>query len=245
MKKIFCFIPARLKSSRFPNKMLLDVKGKKLVNHVYDVCKKNKLFHNTYLATCDKILEIIAKKNNANVIKTSVSHQDCISRVIEAVKKLKKTIKKDDHIVIVQGDEACITSAILDNFCKIINKYRYDYYNLVSKIDLKKDFFSPSVVKCAINDKNEIIFMTRHSIPFNKNNKLKIFKTYRQTGVIAFTKKSLLKYSKLNQNYFEKYESIDMLRVLESGFKICSFKTKKRMIGLDTKSDYKELKKIL
>ena len=95
------------------------------------------------------------------------------------------------------------------------------------------------------NDKNEIIFMTRHPIPFNKSNKLKIFKTYRQTGVIAFTKKSLLKYSKLNQNYFEKYESIDMLRVLESGFKICSFKSKKRMIGLDTKSDYKELKKIL
>ena len=60
-KKIFCFIPARLKSTRLPNKMTLKIKGKKLLNFVYDICIKNKLFHEVYVATCDKFLENISK----------------------------------------------------------------------------------------------------------------------------------------------------------------------------------------
>lgn len=124
-------------------------------------------------------------------------------------------------------------------------KKRLDYFNLLSKIDLKKDLLSDSIIKCATNHKDEIIFMTRRAIPYEKNFKLKKINTYRQTGVIAFTKKALINYSKLKKNYLEKYESIDMLRIIENGYKIQAFKIKKRMIGVDTPKDYREVKKIL
>ena len=221
-KKIFCFIPARLKSSRLPNKMTLKIKGKTLLNFVHDICIKNKFFHEVYVATCDKVLKDMSKKNKSKVIMTSLKHKDCISRVVEAV-----------------------TKDILNKFCKVILNKKSEYYNLISKVHSKKDLLLNSVVKCALNNKDEIIFMTRHPIPFEKNAKLKTLENYRQSGIIAFTKKSLLIYTKLSQHYLEKFESIDMLRVLENGFKIQSYKIDKRMIGVDTLKDYKEVTKIL
>ena len=56
--------------------------------------------------------------------------------------------------------------------------------------------------------------MTRHPIPFEKNLKLNRINTFRQTGIIAFKKDKLLKFSKLKQHYNEAYESIDMLKLL-------------------------------
>tara|TARA_B100000787_G_C16163829_1_gene282820 strand:- start:665 stop:1405 length:741 start_codon:yes stop_codon:yes gene_type:complete len=244
-KKIFCFIPARLKSTRLPNKMTLKIKGKKLLNFVYDICIKNKLFHEVYVATCDKFLENISKKNEAKVVMTSSKHKDCISRVVEAVKKQGNKIHPNDYIVVVQGDEVCITKDILSKFCKVILNKNSEYYNLISKVHSKKDLLSSSVVKCALNIRDEIIFMTRYPIPYEKNAKLKTLYNYRQSGIIAFSKKSLIRYSKLSQHYLEKFESIDMLRVLENGFKIQSYKVDKRMIGVDTLRDYKEVTKIL
>ena len=176
---------------------------------------------------------------------TSLKHKDCISRVVEAVKKKGNKINSSDYIVVVQGDEVCITKDILNKFCKVILNKKSEYYNLISKVHSKKDLLLNSVVKCALNNKDEIIFMTRHPIPFEKNAKLKTLENYRQSGIIAFTKKSLLRYTKLSQHYLEKFESIDMLRVLENGFKIQSYKIDKRMIGVDTLKDYKEVTKIL
>ena len=244
-KKIFCFIPARLKSTRLPNKMILKIKKKILINYMYDICYKSNLINETYVATCDKIIENISKKNNAKVILTNSKHKDCISRVVEAVKKLKNRIKSTDYVLIVQGDEACVTSNILNKFCKIILKNKKNNFNLISKIYSKNDILSSSIVKCALNNNDEIIFMTRYPIPFNKNNFSNKIETFRQSGVIAFSKKALLNYSKLKKNYFEKNESIDMLRVLENNKNIQGYKVKKRMIGVDTLKDFKEIKKIL
>ncbi len=244
-KKIFCFIPARLKSSRLPNKMILKIKRKILINFVYDICDKSYLINNTFVATCDKIIQDISENNQAKVILTSTRHKDCISRVVEAVKKLKKRIRNSDYILIVQGDEACITTNMLNKFCKVILSSKKNYFNLISKISSKNDISSNSIVKCALNSKDEIIFMTRHPIPYEKNYFLKKINTYRQSGVIAFSKKALLNYSKLKKKYFEKYESIDMLRIIENDQKIQGYKVNKRMIGVDTFKDYKEINKIL
>ena len=243
--RIFCFIPARLKSKRFPNKMIKVLNGKRIINFVYDICRNNPLLQKVYVATCDKLISDISKKNNSKIIMTSTKHKDCISRIVEATKKIGKEIRPNDYILIVQGDEVCITNKMISNFCKIIKKRKLDYYNLVSKISLKKDLNSSSIVKCALNKKNEIIFMTRHPIPFEKNLKLNRINTFRQTGIIAFKKDKLLKFSKLKQHYNEAYESIDMLRIIENGYTLQACKTSKRMLGVDTLSDFKEVKKIL
>ena len=61
----------------------------------------------------------------------------------------------------------------------------------------------------------------------------------RQKGIIIIKKKLLIKYSKFSRTFFEKKESIDMLRFIENGIKINTFKINKTMIGIDTLQDYR------
>lgn len=246
MTKIFCFIPARLKSSRFPNKMLKIVKGKPLIKYVNDKCNKSSFFFETFVATCDKEIYNIIDSTNGNSIMTSHFHMGCISRISEAVKKIKH-IKMKDFICIVQGDEVSINKKILDNFCQnsLKHKNKYSIFNAVSKIKNHKEYSSKSVIKAIVNKKKNILNFARS----NKTHSINIFNKqlskhiYRQTGIIIIRKDFLLRYSKMKRSFFEKNESIDMLRFLENDIKIKAFVINKTMIGIDTKSDYKNFLK--
>jgi len=244
--KLYCFIPARLKSSRFPNKMIKIVKGKPLIKYVNDKCSECNFFLKTYVATCDKEIYNIINSNNGNSIMTSHFHKGCISRISEAAKKINQ-IRMKDFICIVQGDEVSINKKILDDFCKISLKLKnkYSIFNAVSKIKNQKEYLSKSVIKAIINKKNNIINFARTNITHsnNKFNKQLSKHIFRQTGIIIVRKDYLLRYSKMKRSFFEKNESVDMLRFLENDIKIKAFIINKTMIGIDTKSDYKNFLK--
>ena len=57
-------------------------------------------------------------------------------------------------------------------------------------------------------------------------------------SIISFNRSSLIKYSKLNQSYYEKIEGIELLRALENDIKIGSFKINKDIFSVDIKKDY-------
>ena len=86
MTDIYCYIPARLKSSRFPNKMLKPINDKPLVNYVYDKCLKGKYFKKVIVATCDNLIKKVEEAGGEAVL-TSHLHKGCISRIAEAVLK--------------------------------------------------------------------------------------------------------------------------------------------------------------
>ena len=73
MSSFYCFIPARLKSTRFPNKMLVNVKGKSLIRYVYKKCLKSNIFKNVVVATCDKKIFREINDNKGKAIMTSSS----------------------------------------------------------------------------------------------------------------------------------------------------------------------------
>ena len=241
MSSFYCFIPARLKSTRFPNKMLVNVKGKSLIRYVYSKCLKSKFFKDVVVATCDKKIfrEIVDNKGKA--IMTSSSHEGCISRIAEAAIKTKK-IKKNDYICIVQGDEVLVDFHLLNSLCLFIKKQKnnYDIVNVVSKIKNDKEYKSQSVIKALVGENDYIFNMLRKNNLHKEKffNQIKSKKIFRQTGIIILKKVFLLEYSKLKRSFFEIKESIDMLRFIENDYKIKSFPIKKTMIGIDTKKDY-------
>ena len=240
MPSFYCFIPARLKSTRFPNKMLINIKGKSLIRYVYGKCLKSKFFKDVVVATCDKKIfrEIVDNKGKA--VMTNNSHKGCVSRIAEAVLKIKR-IKINDYICIVQGDEVLVDFHLLNSLCLFIKKQKkYDIVNVVSKIKNNKEYQSQNVIKALVGENDYIFNMLRKNNLhkekfFNQNISKRIF---RQTGIIILKKKFLLDYSKLKRSFFEIKESIDMLRFIENDYKIKSFPIKKTMIGIDTKKDY-------
>ena len=237
--KDFCLIiPARLSSTRLPNKVLIKLKKKTVLEHVYDICKKKIDKKIIYIATPDKKIQELCYQKKINFINTS---QNCLTgtdRVYQASKKLKKK-----YIINVQADEIFLDPKNITNIYKELLKKKYQVINCFGKIKKKEEFFSKSVPKVVINNKKELMYMSRSPIPSSKI--LKFNNSFKQICVYGFTKKALSIYGKKNKKSFnENYEDIEILRFLEKGIKVKMIQGKGSKLAIDTKKDYLAVKKI-
>ena len=87
-KNIIAMIPARMESTRFPGKPIIDICGKSMIEHVWQRARLNKSVKETYVATCNEEIKTVAEGFGAKVIMTSNSHQRCTERIAEACSKL-------------------------------------------------------------------------------------------------------------------------------------------------------------
>lgn len=164
-KKISIIIPARLKSSRFPNKILTKILGLPMIEHVRRRALMSKYVDKVIVATPDLKVEKMIKKNNGLCIRTYNNHISGTSRVAEACKLIDCS-----HIVILQGDEPLIDPKEIDSLIKKMINSKSKIFNCIGNIT-KSEFTDNSVVK-AIIDKNKNIFscFRNHNNNYNKKN---------------------------------------------------------------------------
>jgi len=235
--KIISIIPARMGSSRFPGKPLAKINGIPMIQHVYNNVKKNKLISEVVVATCDKVIFDFVKSINGVAVMTSRKHKRASDRCYEAMLKLEKRKKiKYDIVVMVQGDEPMVNSKMIDAAIRpLLKNKKINVVNLLSSIKNKKDFKDPNFIK-VVHDKNyNALYFSRSHIPnikFNKNAYIK-----NQVCVIPFRRDFLIKYNRMKPTPLEKIESIDMLRILENGYKVFLVKTNYFSHAVDTKKD--------
>src|SRR5260221_6570314 len=103
--EFYVIIPARLKSSRLPRKVLLDIKGKPMVQHVYERAIASGA-ENVIIATDSDEVAEVAKEFGAQVCMTSENHLSGTERLSEAVQALEYT--PDQIVICLQGDEPLI-----------------------------------------------------------------------------------------------------------------------------------------
>ena len=112
---IIGIIPARLASSRLPNKPMAKILGIPMVGHVYFRSKMSKLLNEVYVATCDKIIYNYIQEIGGKAIMTSDEHERASDRVAEALFKIEdQTNKNVDIIVLLQGDEPMTTPKMIE-----------------------------------------------------------------------------------------------------------------------------------
>ena len=234
MKKVI-LIPTRINSKRLPAKALMNIENIPMIIHTYKRSCLSKLKDEVFVCTdSDKII-YVCKKYNAKFIKTKSIHNNGTERIAEAAKKLK--LKTKDIVIDVQGDEPLINPVDIDATINFFLKRRFDL--VVPHINIKLRN-KKNIVKLLVNNKNEILWMTRSDSPcfFQlKDNFLK-----KHLSVIVFNYKTLVNYSKLKTSYFEKIESIELLRALENGFKLGSNTIKSNSFSVDIKNDLKRAK---
>ena len=110
---IIGIIPARLSSSRLPNKPMADILGVPMIGHVYFRSKMSEILNEVYVATCDKEIYDYVKGFGGQAIMTSDSHERASERTAEALTKIEKKFKiKIDIVVMIQGDEPMITPRV-------------------------------------------------------------------------------------------------------------------------------------
>ena len=247
--KTIIVIPARLNSTRLPNKVLLDLKGKTVVQRVYERCIKAKNIDEVYIATDSVEVKESCEKFTSNIIMTKDTHESGTDRIAEAVQNIDC-----DVVINVQGDEPFIDIELIEELANSFDKDT-KMVSAMHKISLVKDLKNSNVVKVTIDKNMNALYFSRSIIPHHRDEWESLLnhhetipeplKFYRHLGIYGYTKDFLIKYSQLEQSYLERLEKLEQLRVLENGFDIKMIETKYNSIGIDTKEDYEKALEIL
>ena len=235
-RKTICIIPARLASTRFPNKPLAKVLGLSMSRHILRRVKLSNNIDEIYYAVCDKKLYDHIVEDGGNAVMTKNSHETCIDRVEEAVRKILPKLNHYDNIIIVQGDEVQITPTIIDDMVIALNSEQNYMVNLACPIT-EEYYEDANSVKIVADLDDYAMYLSRSPLPSTKRHIPK--KMLRQTGLMGFRVEFLYKFSKLENGPLEKSESIDVLRILEHGYKIKLIYTDFNLQGIDSENDLK------
>ena len=242
MKKVI-IIPARLDSSRLPKKVLLDLKGKTVIQRVYEQCLKVKNVDEVYIATDSLEIKEVCETFTNQVIITKSTHQSGTDRIGEAISSIAC-----DIVINVQGDEPFIEPSLIEALVNSFSNSDISMTSAMSKINNVKDLQNPNVVKVVTDLHNNALFFSRSLLPFPRDVKeiliakevLKKYQFFRHIGIYGYRKDFLLKFVNIEQSYLEKIEKLEQLRALENGFKIKMIETDSSLMGIDTREDYEE-----
>lgn len=229
--KVIGIIPARFSATRFMGKVLADLGGKPVVQHVWENAKKAKLFEDLIIATDDERVVKAAEDFEAKVVYTSPDQPSGTDRLIEVVNPIDVEV-----IVNIQGDEPMVRPEMLDELARAILDDKDVYMaTLAKKIEDKSEIEDPNVVK-VVKDKNGFaLYFSRAAIPHPRHmNTLQYFK---HLGLYAYTKDFLFEFSNFQKSHLEMTEGLEQLRVLENGYKIKVVETEFDTIGIDTPED--------
>ena len=211
MKNLFIIVPARLNSSRLPNKVLKKINNKTLIQYVWEELNK---FPNVYIATDSKKIKDEVRKFNASVITTKKTHINGSERCAEAVKNLN--LKQNDIIINIQCDELKIKYSWIKKIYQELSKSKSDIIvTLSSNLGHQSSQFwekynnDQSNVRVVIKKNNIATEFMRANNKFFKNfKKNKDVNIDHHLGVYGYRVKTLNKISKLKVSLREKKKSL-------------------------------------
>ena len=230
-------IPARMGSSRFPNKPMADILGMPMIGHCYFRSKMSKSLNEVYIATPDDVIFDYAISIGAKAIMTSAKHERASDRCAEAMLKIEaETKKRVDIMVLVQGDEPLTFPEMIDEAIAPVISGEAKITNLVADLETVEEFEDPNEVKVVMDKNNFALYFSREPIPSRKKGVLKV-PMKKQVCVIPFERDFLLEYNETEPTPLEIVESVDMMRILENGQKVKMVDTKYITKAVDTKED--------
>jgi 3-deoxy-manno-octulosonate cytidylyltransferase (CMP-KDO synthetase) len=235
---IIGIIPARLASSRFPNKPMAKIHGIPMIGHCYLRSKMSDLLDEVYVATCDVEIYNYIESIGGKAVMTANSHERASDRTAEALLKVEASTNRNaDIVVMLQGDEPMITSEMIQSAVQpLIDDTSIKISNLYANIGSVEEFNDPNEVKVVV-DKNEFaLYFSREPIPSRKKGILDV-PMFKQVCIIPFERDFLLEYNKMKQTPLEIIESVDMMRILENGMKVKMIFTSQESYAVDTQED--------
>lgn len=231
-------IPARLGSTRLKAKVLADLCGKPVIQHVYERTRKARALDDVIVACDDKQILDTVKAFGGNAVLTSRDHATGTDRLAEVVNDIDVKI-----VVNIQGDEPLINPLTIDDLVSLMQKDEKTVMGtVVKKSTSAAEFRSQDVVKAVVDHDMNVLYFSRSPIP----TLLKDGDTfYKHIGLYAFTKDFLFAFKKFPPSHLERNERLEQLRALENGYRIAAIETKYETVGIDTAEDLERAKHLL
>ncbi len=242
---ILGIIPARLGSTRFHEKLLVEIKGKSMIQRVYEQTKKARGLDQVIVATDHEKIRLHVHSFGGEVIMTSTNHPSGTDRCAEAASKLAK---RYNYIVNIQGDEPFIDPRQIEELIALLDG-KTAIATLVKSIDHVGDLSNTGEVKVVFNDRFEALYFSRFPIPFIRDIEdqaawLSVANFYKHVGLYAYKHEILNEITKLPPSLLEKSEGLEQLRWLEHGFPIKLGITSYDSKSIETPEDLHNLLKI-
>jgi len=226
-------IPARIGSSRFPNKVLADIGGVPMVVRTAMTVQD---IDSVVIATDSQEVIDIAAQHDIRAVMTSDTHQSGTDRIYEAAQKLK--LSEDEIIINVQGDEPFIESEVVQTIYDLTKRNRSNEKILMNscyKRITNPEADDPNIVKVVTDTDDIALYFSRAKIPHPRDHHFDNYKGH--LGIYGFTMKSLSQFCVLSPAPLEEIEKLEQLRALYHGYEVAMAEVATESFGIDTPED--------
>lgn len=240
-------IPARYASTRLEGKVLLDIAGKPMIQHVYERASEASSLSEVFVATDDERIAEAVRGFKGKVRLTSLQHLSGTDRVAEVAAQLSA-----DLIVNIQGDEPLISPSMIEGaLLPLVEDPDVHMSTLCRRITKAQEAFDPNVVKVVMDQEGFALYFSRSPVPFHRDlwrgagsssGKMGVTLAYKHFGLYAYRRDFLFRFSALPPSLLERIEQLEQLRALEHGFRIRVVETEEETIGVDTEEDLKRVR---
>ena len=238
--KVIGIIPSRYASTRFPSKPLAMIKGKTMIQRVWEQAWKSKL-NAVVVATDDMRIADEVLKFGGQYVLTDPNHRSGTDRCREALYMVEGQY---DAVVNIQGDEPFIDPAQINQVIELIGRDDTQLASLAKRIEDEDELFSPNVVKVVMDKQGNALYFSRNPIPFMRNldrdKWLQKGEFYKHIGLYAYKTETLCQIAEMQSTKLEMAESLEQLRWLENGLRIRMGITQLESLSIDTQEDYEK-----
>lgn len=234
-------IPARLASTRLPNKPLADLGGRPMVVRV---AERAALSGAAQIVVATDHADILAacRRHGVDVRLTRADHPSGTDRIAEVAAAM--ALADDAVVVNVQGDEPLIDPALISATAALIDA-QVPMATAAHPIDAVADVFNPNVVKVVCDSTGRALYFSRATIPWHRDAFAQSrealpagYRPLRHIGLYAYRNAFLQAYPTLALSPLEQIEALEQLRVLWHGYPIAVHVTDKApAAGVDTPED--------
>lgn len=249
MSAFTVLIPARLSSSRLPEKALADIHGKPMVVRVAEQAAKSAA-ERVIVATDHADIAAACQAHGIASVMTAATHESGTTRLAEAAAKLG--LPPDTVVVNVQGDEPLINPQLIDRTAALLVKNQVPMATAAHPIRDLAEFLNPNCVKVVLNAAGNALYFSRAPIPYPRDAMAAApdalpagFSPLRHIGIYAYRAGFLQQYAGLAVSPHETDESLEQLRVLWHGHPIAVEITETApAAGVDTAEDLARVRSV-
>jgi len=225
---VLAVIPARFHSTRLPGKILADIAGKPMIEHVYRRASAASRVHAVIVATDDERIASAVRSFGGVAIMTRADHVSGTDRIAEVVSRLPCGI-----VVNLQGDEPLIEPQTIDAAVEpLLNDRSIGMSTISRPFKNREEFESRHVVKVVTNDSGDALYFSRAPLAGAS----------AHIGLYVYRREMLLKLASAPANRLELEESLEQLRALANGIRIRVVETTHVAAGVDTPEDLERVR---
>ena len=237
-------IPARIASSRLPGKMLKQLNGKPVVQHVIERVLQVRNCQQIYVLSDSEEIVRLARALGVCGVMTSEKCCSGTERIVSVLDQIT-----GEWIVNVQGDEPFIDPLLIERLIEQTKAIRNKILTAVYKLKDCAEIGNHNVVKVVLDNQNNAIYFSRSPIPFIRGEKVedwsKKYVFWGHLGIYVYRRDLLEKYHDLAPSALEKMESLEQLRFLSNGYTISTLEANGRSVAIDTAEDLAKAEQII